>query len=47
MGFIDLQMEDLHLVTLSGINMTDIEFHPTNNNVIYGASKEILQFINQ
>ena len=25
--------------TYSGINMTDIEFHPTNTNIIYGASK--------
>ena len=26
-------------LTYSGINMTDIEFHPTNTNIIYGASK--------
>ena len=25
--------------TYSGINMTDIEFHPTNPDIIYGASK--------
>ena len=25
--------------TYSGINMTDIEFHPSNTNIIYGASK--------
>ena len=27
------------VLTYSGINMTDIEFHTTNTNIIYGASK--------
>jgi len=27
------------VLTYSGVNMTDIEFHPTNTNIIYGASK--------
>ena len=27
------------VLTYSGINMTDIEFHPTNPDIIYGASK--------
>ena len=26
-------------LTYSSVNMTDIEFHPTNSNIIYGASK--------
>ena len=32
--------------TFSSVNMTDIEFHTTNSNIVYGASRVIPQFIN-
>ena len=33
--------------SFSSINMTDIEFHTTNSNIVYGHQRETHQFINQ